>query len=190
MSSQPNAFITPEEYLESERQAETKSEYFNGAVFAMAGGTPRHVDIVRNLIRSLDRQFSGRECSVYFNDLRLRVSPTGLYTYPDVMVIWGGLQFADTGKDTVTNPVVIVEVLSPSTRDYDRGAKFHHYRTIDSFQEYLTVEQDKPKIEHWVRQEGNRWVFTEHTNASDQVTLKSIGCTLSMSEVYDKIDWT
>src|SRR5215470_16405199 len=124
MSSQPTTFLSPDEYLELERKAERKSEYFQGEMFAMAGASPTHSVIVNNLVAALLHQLWAKPCLVYSSDVRLRVSPSGLYTYPDVMVVCGEVQFADDQKDTVLNPNVIVEVLSDSTRDYDRGRKF------------------------------------------------------------------
>src|SRR6185436_11448086 len=120
MSSQPTTLLSPEEYLEIERKAERKSEYYQGEMFAMAGASPRHAWIVSNLIIELGRQLKTKPCRVSASDLRLRVSPTGLYTYPDVIVVCGEPQFADNQNDTLLNPTLIVEVLSDSTRDYDR----------------------------------------------------------------------
>jgi Uma2 family endonuclease len=128
MSSQPNTFLTPEEYLEIERAAERKSEYFRGEMFARAGVSHEHVLIVTNVVAELARAFKGKPFEVYSSDMRLRVTPSGFYTYPDVMVVCEP-QFADDRQDTLLNPVVIVEVLSESTQDYDRGRKFQHYRT-------------------------------------------------------------
>ena len=190
MASRPNPFLTPEEYLDIERKAEFKSEYYHGEMFAMAGGSPRHAWIIANLIYELVRQLKGRPCRVYPSDLRLRVSPTGLYTYPDVMVVCGEPQYADDQKDTLLNPVVILEVLSDSTRDYDRGRKFQFYRTLPSLLEYLTVAQDAPHIEQWTRQEENRGLLSEFNDLSQSIQLTSIDCVLSLAEVYDKVDWT
>ena len=132
-------YITPEEYLERERQAETKSEYLRGEVFAMAGGTLRHARIVTSLVRRLGDKLSQRPCDVYSTDVRLAISQAGLYTYPDVMVICGEAVAIDDRQDTITNPVLIVEVLSDSTKNYDRGQKFQYYRSLPSLMEYLTV---------------------------------------------------
>jgi Uma2 family endonuclease len=139
MSSQPKTFITPEEYLEIERTAERKSEYYQGEMFAMAGGTPRHAWIVANLIGGLWQQLKGRPCRVASSDLQLRVSTTGLYTYPDVMVVCGEPQFPADQRNSLLNPSVIIEVLSDSTGDYDLGRKFRHYRTLPSLRDYLTA---------------------------------------------------
>src|SRR5262245_12190039 len=132
MPTQLKTFLTPEKYLEIERRAEFKSEYYNGDMFGMSGASPRHAWIVPNIVAELRQQLKGRPCRVASNDLRLRVLPSGLYTYPDVMVVCGEPRFADDQKDTLLNPVVIVEVLSESTRDYDRGQKFQFYRGLAS----------------------------------------------------------
>jgi Uma2 family endonuclease len=190
MSSQPTTFVSPEEYLEQERLADRKSEYFQGEVFAMAGASPRHVSIVTNVVIELGQQLKRKPCRVYSADLRLRVTPAGIYTYPDVMVICGDAQFADDQKDTVLNPVLIVEVLSESTRNYDRGKKFQHYRKLPSLIEYLMIEQDQPRIEHWTRQRENHWDFVDIDDLGQSIELTSIGCALPLTEVYDKIDWS
>ena len=119
----------------------------------------------------------------------MRVTPTGLYTYPDVVVICEPVQFADNQKDTVLNPVVLIEVLSESTRDYDRGRKFQHYRTLPSLRDYLTVAQDEPHIEHWTRQQEDRGLLEEFSNLGQSIRLDSIDCVLLLSEIYHKIDW-
>jgi Uma2 family endonuclease len=190
MSSQVTTFLSPAEYLEQERLAERKSEYFRGEMFAMSGASPRHVSIVTNLVAEFRQHLKGKPCRVYSTDLRLRVTPAGLYTYPDVMVVCGEAQFADDQKDTVLNPVLIVEVLSNSTRDYDRGRKFQHYRTLPSLVEYLTVAQDQPHIEHWTRQPENGWLLTEFDDPGRSIHLASIGCAIPLAEVYDKVEWT
>jgi Uma2 family endonuclease len=189
MSSQPTTLLTPAEYLELERKAEFKSEYFQGEMFAMAGASRWHGLIVTNLVGELHQQLKARPCEVYSSDLRLRVSPSGLYTYPDVMIVCAEAQFADDQKDTLLNPSLIVEVLSDSTRDYDRGEKFQHYRTLSSLREYVTVAQDAPHIEHWTRQPEDRWLLTEFGDLSQNVQLTSVGCVLSLTEVYDKVVW-
>ena len=186
MSSQPTTLLSPDEYLELERKAEFKSEYFQGEMFAMAGATRQHGLIVTNLVRELSQQLT-RPCEVYSSDLRLRVSPSGLYPYPDVMVVCGEPQFADDQKDTLLNPNLIVEVLSDSTRDYDRGRKFQHYRALPTLREYLTIDQDTPQVERYTRQPQDRWLLTEFSDLSQSIDLASIGCVLSLTEVYDKV---
>ena len=189
MSSQPTTLLTPDEYLERERKAERKSEYFQGEMFLMAGASRWHGLIVTNLVGELHGQLKARPCEVYSSDMRIRVSPSGLYTYPDVMVVCGEVQFADDQKDTLLNPNLIVEVLSDSTRDYDRGRKFQHYRALPSLREYLTIAQDAPHVEHWTRQPEDRWLLTEFSDLSQSVQLTSVSCVLSLTEVYDKVKW-
>jgi Uma2 family endonuclease len=126
---------------------------------------------------------------VYSSDLRLRVTSIGFYTYPDLMVAFRDLQFADDREDTVLNPVLIIEVLSDSTRTYDTGRKFQHYRALPSLAEYLTIEQDEPRIAHWTRRRENHWDFVEFDNLAQNTQLTSIGCSLALAEVYDQIEW-
>jgi Uma2 family endonuclease len=188
LSSQPKTQLTPKEYLAIERKAEYKSEYFNGEMFAMGGASERHVLIVTNVVAELRGQLRRRPCTVYSTDLRVRVSPTGLYTYPDVVVVCGQAQFADDQKDTLLNPTLIVEVLSESTKDYDRGEKFEHYRSLASLNEYVLIAQDKHHVEHFVRQSDNRWLLSETNRLEDTIHLSSIDCDLALAEVYDKVE--
>jgi Uma2 family endonuclease len=190
MSTQPKTFLSPAEYLELERRAEFKSEYYEGGMFATAGASRRHGLIVTNLVAELRQQLKAKPGETHSSDLRLRVTPTGLYTYPDVLVVCGEPQLADDQKDTLLNPTVIVEVLSESTRDYDRGRKFQHYRTLPSLAEYLTVEQDEPHVEHWTRQPKSRWLLAEFAGLGQSIRLDSIDCVLPLAEIYDKIDWS
>ncbi len=182
-----NVKVSPEEYLAMERRTEEKHEYFNGEVFAMVGASPNHVLIVTNVVAELHAQLKKRPCSVYSTALRVKVSPTGLYTYPDVVVVCGESRFDDKAKDTLVNPTLIVEVLSETTKDYDRGEKFEHYRTVPSFVEYVLIAQDRRHIENFIRQPDKRWLFSETNRMEDTVELSSIGCSLSLVEVYDKI---
>lgn len=179
--------ISPEEYLARERVAETKSEYFNGETFAMSGASPAHAVIVLNVGAELRAQLRQRACTVYTSDLRVKVSPTGLYAYPDVVVVCGEPRFDDEQRDTLVNPKLIVEVLSKSTEDYDRGRKFEHYRSIDAFAEYVLIAQDKPHVEHFFRQPDNRWLLSETRNLSDRIEVASIGAYLALADVYEKV---
>lgn len=189
MASQPQDYITPEQYLELERKADhVRSEYFDGQIFAMTGASRRHILIVTNLVMQLGIQLKKRPCEVYSNDMRVRVTPTGLYTYPDVIVMCGEPLLADNHKDTLLNPTLIIEVLSESTKDYDRGGKFEHYRSLESFKEYVLVAQNKPHVEDFVRQPDHRWMFSETNNLQDTIELTSINCHLALSEIYDKVE--
>lgn len=188
MSANPTTFVTPEEYLERELESEEKNEYFNGEVFAVARPSARHALIVTNVVVEFGQQLKKKPCRVYSSEARLRITPTGLYTYPDVMVICGNVEVAAEQKDTMLNPVVIVEVLSPSTKDYDRGQKFQHYRTLPSLIDYLMVAQDEPRVEHWTRQSENLGLLADFAGLGQVIQLASIDCILPLAEIYDKIE--
>lgn len=172
--------ITVEEYLEQEEKALDRHEYFNGEVFAMAGGSANHADIAMNIGGELRYRLKGRNCKVRGSDMRIRTAPTGLYTYADVVVSCNNEQIEG---NTLINPLVIVEVQSPSTKDYDRGGKFEEYRRIESFKEYLIVAQDRSYVEHHVRG-NNIWTMREHASLSDEIALSSIDAVLPMREIY------
>lgn len=188
MSLQPKPRLTPEDYLALERSADFKSEYFNGEIFAMTGASESHNLIVINTIRELSIQLKKRPCKVYANDMRVKVDPTGLYTYPDVVVTCGKAQFDDTHLDTLLNPVLIVEVLSDSTEAYDRGRKFEHYRKLDSLIEYVLIAQNRPHIESYRRQADQQWLLRECSELDGTLRLPSIDCDLALAEVYDKVE--
>jgi Uma2 family endonuclease len=189
MATQPKDRLTPEEYLVRERLAPTKSEYYRGEVFAMAGASERHNLIVTNLVASLVTSLRGRNCRVYSSDMRVLVSDTALYTYPDVVVVCGKPILADAKGDVLTNPVLLVEVLSESTKDYDRGGKFHQYIRIPSLQEYLTVSQAEMMIDDSVRQADNSWLMRELVPANGKVSIQSLGIELDFAEVYDQVEF-
>ena len=189
MSSAPASYLTPEQYLEQERKARFKSEYYRGETFAMAGASYRHSVILNNLAITLGPLLRPSNCRVHTSDLRSRISPTGLYTYPDLMVICGNPAFADDQRDTVLNPVVIMEILSDSIKDYDRGQKFQHYRALDSVADYLTISQTEVRVEHYARQSAGRWLLSEFDRIESEVTLTSVNIPLSLSEVYFQIEF-
>lgn len=141
MTAQPKPYLTPEEYLAMERVSEAKHEYLAGSIYAMAGGSKRHNRIAGSAYATLYAQLRRRNCVVYPSDMRVKSVQTGLYTYPDITIVCGNEQFEDDIEDTLLNPTVIVEVLSPSTEKYDRGKKFQHYRTILSLREYILIAQ-------------------------------------------------
>ena len=181
--------LTPEEYLALERKATTKSEYLNGQIYAMSGASREHNLITTNILSGLHAQFRERACEVYANDMRVKVRPTGSYTYPDVVVVCDEPRFEDTRFDTFLNPTVLVEVLSPSTEAYDRGEKFAHYRQHNSLQEYILVSQNCVRVEHYLRQ-GEQWLLTEFSALDDQLDLASINCELSVREIYAKVKFS
>ena len=189
MSLRPKPYLSPEDYLALERSAEFKSEYFDGEIFAMAGASESHNLIVINTIRELSIQLKKRPCKVYANDMRVRVSPTGLFTYPDVMVVCGQAQFDDSHLDTLLNPTLIVEVLSDSTEAYDRGRKFEHYRKLESLAEYVLITQHRPHVESYRRQPDQRWVFAESDGLDSSLPLDAIDCELALAEIYDKVEF-
>lgn len=188
MASQTKPRYTPKEYLAIERDSEGRSEYFGGEIFAMSGASERHNLIVTNVVRELSLQMKGKPCKVYSSDMRVKVNATGLYTYPDVVALCGKARFDDEHKDTLVNPMVIIEVLSQSTEAYDRGQKFEHYRKVDSLNEYLLVSQEKHHVEHYVRQPGNHWLLSEASSLEDTIRLPSINSALALSEIYDKVE--
>ena len=183
-------YYTPEEYLAFEREAEYKSEYIAGQVAAMSGVSREHSLINSNLVRVLSSQLLDRPCEIHASDMRVKVgakvNARSLYTYPDIAVVCGDMQFEDDQVDTLLNPTLIIEVLSPSTEAYDRGAKFGYYRRLASLREYMLVAQDKMLVEHFVR-EDDGWLLTETTNPDAVVRLPSIGCEVPLAEVYRKI---
>jgi Uma2 family endonuclease len=188
MSTQPKVFYTPEEYLALEREAEYKSEYFNGEIFAMTGASRRHDLIAVNILASLHGQLKNRSCEIYPSDMRVKVSPAGLYTYPDVSIVCGEPLFDGKQKDTLLNPTVLVEVLSKSTASYDRGEKFEQYRKLDSLTDYLVVAQNKYHVEHYTRQPDSRWLLSETEDLQQTIHLSSIECDLALADIYDKVE--
>lgn len=187
--AQPQPRTTPDEYLALERQAEHRSEYLDGEVFAMAGASRRHNLICLNVGAELRDQLRRRPCEVYVHDMRVKVSATGLYTYPDAVATCEEPQFEDAELDTLLNPTLLVEVLSPSTADYDRGAKFEHFRTLASLREVLFVSQDEVHVLHYVRQANDAWLLTESRDAGAVITLASIRAELRLAEVYAKVSF-
>jgi Uma2 family endonuclease len=188
MSSQVKVYYTPEEYLALERKAEYKSEYFDGEIFAMTGASRRHNLVAANVLAALHPQLRKRPCEIYPSDMRVKVSPTGLYTYPDVAVVCGEPMFDDEQRDTLLNPTVLVEVLSKSTASYDRGEKFEHYRKIKSLAEYLVTAQNKYHVERYARQPDDQWLLSETDDPQQTIRLSSIECDLALANIYDKVE--
>jgi Uma2 family endonuclease len=183
------ARYTPEEYLELERKADFKSEYDGGFITAMSGASTEHNLIAGNFFAEIKSQLKGRPCTVFISDMRLCVSSTGLYTYPDVMAVCGERQYLAADLDTLLNPSMIVEVLSTSTESYDRGRKFGHYRRLASLKEYVLVSQDEVKVERYTRR-GDDWILTEFTSLDDVLRLTSIDCEIPLREIYDSVEFS
>ncbi|MEO5926080.1 MAG: Uma2 family endonuclease [Bryobacteraceae bacterium] len=187
MSAHAQPRLSEQEYLEAERKAEFRHQFYDGIVYAMSGGSPSHAFIIASLSRELGNALKKRPCQVASSDLRIRVSESGLYTYPDVVVVCGDLKFADDQRDTVINPALLIEVLSPSTEAYDRGFKSEQYRKLESLQEYALVSQAYPHIEIFRRQATNEWLLSEFNNLDQTCHVESVGCSIPLAEIYDKI---
>jgi Uma2 family endonuclease len=183
MASQPAEPLTEEQYLHIERQAETKSEFHDGEMFAMAGASPNHALLANRIGALLDRRMPPG-CRTFNADLRIKIQSAGLYTYADCSVICGDLQYAGDQRDAILNPLLIVEVFSPSTEGYDRGKKFQLYRTIESFREYLIVHQDRQQVEHYSRQDDGSWLLREHTGADASVAVERLNAQIPLAELY------
>jgi len=188
MSTQPLPFLSPEEYLERERAAETRSEYYAGEIFAMAGGTEAHALIAMNVGALLHPQLRQRGCRIYGSDMRVKIPQIGLYTYPDLTIVCGEPRFEDERRDTLLNPTLVVEVLSDSTEAYDRGKKAQSYRTLESLQEYLLIAQSAHHVEQYVRQPDGQWLFSEADGPDAVLSLPTVASELRLADVYEKVE--
>lgn len=189
MDSLARKFYTESEYLALEKSAEYKSEFYKGEIFAMAGASALHNRLVRNLTGLFWEKFRNRPCNVYATDLRVRIDKSGLYTYPDLVIVCGKEEYLDTNLDTLTNPTILLEVLSDSTEKYDRGQKFSFYREIPSLEEYILVSSREIKIEKFKRVESGNWLFSE-SKIGEPFPIESIDAFLNLEDVYEKIDWS
>jgi Uma2 family endonuclease len=187
MSRQPESYITPEEYLAFERQAEYKNEYFDGEIFAMTGASRKHNLINVNIAAVLHDQLRNHPCEIYSSDMRVRIPNANVYTYPDVAVACGEPLFEDDHVDTLINPILIVEVLSKSTASYDHVKKFGYYRSVASLMEYLLVAQDEYRVEQYTKQSDDHWLLTDIRSLEETVNLVSIQCALPLGEMYRKV---
>lgn len=185
MTAQPQKYYSEQEYLEIERDADYKSEYYNGEIFAMAGAGHNHNRIVENLTGECYIAFKGKSCRTYSSDQRIHIPETGLYTYPDLLIVCDKNQYIDDKKDTILNPTVIIEVLSESTEAYDRGQKFHFYRSITSLQEYVLINSRSFAAEVFRKNEEGLWVLaSEAYNLNNTLEIASVGLKLSMTDIY------
>jgi Uma2 family endonuclease len=187
MAAQAQPSLTEDDYLALERASDHKHEYYTGHVVALAGGSAQHNRITINSITSLYAQLQNRSCAVYSSDMRVRIPQRQSYLYPDVSVVCGQELFEDIGQEILLNPIVIIEVLSPSTERHDRGQKFELYRTIDSLQEYLLIAQDARRIDHFIRQSDTLWTFASIGEEEGHIVLPSIECTLTVSAIYHNV---
>ena len=186
MASLPTPRITEEEYLRLERAAEYKSEFVDGEIFAMSGGLLPHNVLAGRWILELGLKLRGRDCLVLTSDQKVRTPSSGSYVYPDVSVVCGQPRMHQSAGDILTNPIVVIEVLSPSTESYDRGKKFELYREIASLQDYILVHTGAVHVEHFSRKPGS-WLLYAYHGAESSVSIASIDCTVLLGEVYDRI---
>jgi Uma2 family endonuclease len=184
-----STYYSIEDYLNFEALATERSEYYQGEIFTMAGGTPNHNQIAGNLYVELSIALKRKDYRVYMADIKLWIPQKNSFNYPDVMVIAGNPQFYESHKDIILNPLIIIEVLSDSTEAYDRGDKFAQYRTLSSLQDYLLISQDSWHIEHFKKIAPHEWLFAEIENETARLDLISLGVTLNMRDIYDKVDF-
>ncbi len=180
-------YVSPEDYLTMERASEEKHEYYKGEVFAMSGASIPHNDIAYNINRLVIPFLHGKGCKLYGSDFRIHIPVNTLYTYPDFSIVCGKPETTDLYTDNVTNPSVIIEILSKSTKDYDRGSKFMLYRSIKTLKEYITIDSLSVNIEIWTRQENNTWLLSEFKQLSDSFVISTIGLTLLLKDVYEDV---
>jgi len=187
MSRQVKPYVSPQEYLALERQAENKHEYVDGEIFAWAGASRKHNLIALSIAGELRQQLKGKPCEAYQSEMRVKAPASRAYVYPDVVVVCGEPQFEDDYVDTLLNPTVVFEVLSKSTESYNRLAKSAYYRTIESLSEYLLVAQEEYRVEQYVKQVAGRWLLTEVRSLDATIDLESIHCSLALRDIYDRI---
>ena len=185
---QPKTYYSPEEYLALERAAEFRSEYIDGAIFAMAGESLNHGRIKADLVTILGNQLRGKNCESFTSDTKVRTPGINMFGYPDVLVVCGELIHHDQFQDVILNPKVIIEVLSPSTEAYDRGEKFASYRQLESLTDYLLIAQARPLIEHFVRHR-KFWMMSEETYLTQSLYIESIACHLPLKDVYARVEF-
>ncbi len=180
---------TQQQYLDLEQQSEARNEFVGGEIIAMAGASEVHTTITLNIGAEFRAHLKGGPCRAYTSDLRLKCEETGLYAYPDVMVVCNGPEFADGRTDTIRNPSVIVEVLSPSTEAFDRGKKFANYRTLPSLREYILVSQNEARVEQYKRKGDGFWLFSETKGQEEHLQLETQNLKVPMTEIYDGVSF-
>lgn len=183
-------FFSPEDYLQFERAANTRHEFLDGEIYQMAGESLSHSRVCMNLAREAGNKLKGKSCEPLSPNMKVRTSSASLFTYPDLTIVCGEPEFHDRKKDVLTNPKIIFEVLSPSTADYDRTTKFQRYRTgNETLTDYILASQDKIFVEHFFRQADGNWLYRSYGEIADVLTVESIECDLSLSEIYDRVEF-
>jgi len=186
---QARLFVSAEEYLRREREAEERHEFDNGRIYAMAGESPNHSRVCFSLAAIVSAQLKGKTCEGFSPNMKIGISAAGRFVYPDLSVVCGKPSFHDAHQDVLTNPKVIIEVLSPSTEKRDRTTKFFAYEQIESLTDYLLVSQDRPLVEHFTRQQGGQWLYTAYKDLSASAYLSSIDCQLPLAEIYERVEF-
>ncbi|MFN6180035.1 MAG: Uma2 family endonuclease [Dolichospermum sp.] len=187
--AQETRYYSPQEYLELEVNSEIRHEYINGLIIPMTGGTPNHNQLALNFSGTLNYLLKRQPYQVFVTDQRLWIPSRKIHTYPDIMVVKTPLEYEEGRKDTLVNPVMIAEVLSKSTKGYDRDEKFAAYRTIPTLQEYILIDQYTMHIEQYFKTDNNQWIFSEFTDGNINLNLASISCQMTLSDIYDKVDF-
>jgi Uma2 family endonuclease len=188
MASNPVTRVTEEEYLAINRATEVRSEFFDGEMFAMSGGSMRHAQLQANLHGELYVALRGKDCRAFTSDFRVRVSPGRMYAYPDITVVCGRPLLAGEHQDILANPTVIIEVLSPSTEYCDRGVEFQRYRAIETLKDYILVSQDEIRIEQYTRGGANTWTLRDYQRPEEELQIPSIGISLPLERIYDRVE--
>ncbi|MDF2388130.1 Uma2 family endonuclease [Nostoc ellipsosporum NOK] len=189
MQLQEQRYYSPEEYLELEVNSEERHEYIDGKIIQMTGGTPNHNQIALNLSGALNFLLKRQPYRVFVTDQRLWIPSKQIHTYPDVMVVKTPLEYREGRRDTLINPIFIAEVLSKSTKSYDRDEKFVAYRSISSFQEYIMIDQYKMHVEQYFKTENNKWIFSEYEDGEESLNLAAVPCQVLLADIYDKVDF-
>lgn len=182
-------YVSPEAYLEAEREASEKHEYYRGEIFAMSGASARHNRIFTNLFIDIGVKLKGNNCLPYGSDLRIHIPKNTLYTYPDISIICGEIELTGDKFDTATNPSVIIELLSDPTRNYDKGEKFTLYRDIDYLREYILIDTEKIYVEKHVRNADNSWQLTDYKSIENSFTIQTIRLSFLLKEIYEGISF-
>jgi len=180
-------YISPEQYLDMERSSDTRHEYYKGEIYAMAGASPEHNDIAYNINRIIAPFLHGKGCKIYGSDFRIYIPEHTLFTYPDFSIVCGKTETADIYTDNLTNPTIIIEILSPSSKDYDRGTKFTLYRSIKTLKEYVLIDSESVSVELFIRQDGHGWNLTEYKGLSDYFIVSSINLKIYLSDIYEDV---
>lgn len=187
--AQETPYYSPQEYLELEVNSEIRHEYINGLIIPMTGGTPNHNQLAGNFYAMLNFALKRQPYQVFVTDQRLWIPSRKIHTYPDIMVVKTPLEYQEGRTDTLVNPVMIAELLSKSTKGYDRDEKFAAYRTIPTLQEYILIDQYTMHIEQYFKTDNNQWIFSEFTDGNINLNLASISCQMILSDIYDKVDF-